>query len=332
MPLRRLSVPLVRSLSLAALLHAGGAHAEDPCSSTLSPCFDANDLDLPLTPSRFASLEDASLQLAPGQVAAGFAVSYLREPVATTAASPDPDGRRVPLVANLWQADVLLAVGLLEDLQLGVGLPFRPAQDGGGIEAVTSRLSEPLRSPAVVDPRVALGWRPLRRGPVVGRLRLELKLPLGDEDSFGGASGPTLSPSFAAASNDWGPWHVAAEIGARLRPSTRLGDVRVGTQMRFAVGVRYSILQRLSIGVEAWAAPSLVEQPLTPYGRARHVPAEWHASLGAPLTDQLWVQAGAGTGLPLSSQGADPDADERDHFVAVTTPAWRALALVRFTD
>src|SRR5690606_10467469 len=153
----------------------------------------------------------------------------------------------------------------------------------------------------------------------------------GDEGAFAGTSGLTAAPSFVATSNEWGPWHVAAELGATFRSTTRFGDVRLGNQLRFALGVRYSLFRLLRVGVEGWLAPTLLEQPLTPWGRARHVPAEWHASVGSPLTERLWVQLGAGTGLPLSSQGAIDD-DGREHFVGVGTPAWRALALIRVTE
>lgn len=330
MLLRRLSALLLGSLSLTGLLGVGEARAQE-CSSALSPCFDANDLDLPVAPTRFAAVEDASAQLAPGRLSFGLGFSYLREPVVVTAPSPDPEGRRVPLVSDLWQADLLIAVGLLEELHLGIGLPLRPAQEGGGADAVTSRVGGTLRGSAVADPRVILGWRVLPRGPVVGRLQLKVKLPLGDEGAFAGTSGLTAAPSFVATSNEWGPWHVAAELGATFRSTTRFGDVRLGNQLRFALGVRYSLFRLLSVGVEGWLAPTLLEQPLTPWGRARHVPAEWHASVGSPLTERLWVQLGAGTGLPLSSQGAIDD-DGRDHFVGVGTPAWRALALIRVTE
>src|SRR5690606_11979940 len=183
MLLRRLSALLLGSLSLTGLLGVGEARAQE-CSSALSTCFDANALDLPVAATPFAAVGDASAQLAPGRLSFGLGFSYLREPVVVTAPSPDPEGRRVPLVSDLWQADLLIAVGLLEELHLGIGLPLRPAQEGGGADAATSRVGGTLRGSAVADPRVILGWRVLPRGPVVGRLQLKVKLPLGDEGAF----------------------------------------------------------------------------------------------------------------------------------------------------
>lgn len=337
MPLsRRRSVPsFLRALAGCALAGVSsvtpGAWAEEACDHGLSPCFDANNLDLALGPSQFASLEDTDVQLAPGQVSAAWTLSYLRDPVVLTAASPDPEGRRVPLVSDVWQGDLLLAVGVLDTLQLGFGLPLRLYQDGGGIQAATARRGEELPNTAAVDPRVGIGWQAFR-GVVTARARLEVKLPLGDREAFAGSPGPTWIPALAFSANRWGPWHLSGELGARLRPVTRLGDVRLGSQMKVALGARYFVLESLSVGIEAWALPSLVKQPDTDYGRARHVPAEWLASLGAHLGPKTWLLAGGGSGLPLSSQGTALDPDDRDPGLGVTTPSWRALVQVRFTE
>ena len=55
-------------------------------------------------------------------------------------------------------------------------------------------------------------------------------------------------------------------------------------------------------------------------------------SVAAALGCTLWMLAGAGSGLPLSRQGTAPDADERESGLGVTTPSWRALVQVRFTE
>src|SRR5690606_8478341 len=174
------------------------AAAQTDCSGPLSPCENAQGFDLALAPGRFATLEDARTQLDPGKLSVGLAGSYARRPLSLSAASPDPEGRSVPLVRDVWQMDLLVAVGLPHRLQLALGLPLRVAQDGAGIEAVTSRQGGQLRPMAVVDPRVALGWQLFDRvldGAVSGRARLELALPLGDELVFAGAPGPTWAPA-----------------------------------------------------------------------------------------------------------------------------------------
>lgn len=315
-------------LSIGLLLAGETAHA---CSGTLSSCFDANNLDLPIAPGRLMTLEDADTQLAPKRISAAVAMSYLHEPVVLTAASPDPAGRSIPLVDHVWQTDLLFAVGVLDTLQVGLGVPIRLYQTGGGIEAATARVGDTLSTTVLADPRLGVGWQAFR-GPVTGRLRFEVKLPLGDQEAFAGAPGPTFMPALSLSASQWGPWYLAAEVAGRFRSTTQLGDVRMGNQLRVGLGVRYAIWQELSVGLEAWALPSLLAQPRTPYGRARHLPAEWLASLRAPLGSQFWLQLGAGSGLPLSSQGSDPTGGERETFLGVTTPDFRALVEVRFVE
>jgi hypothetical protein len=292
-------------------------------------------MDLALGPARLATVEDAHLQLAPGQLSLGVALGYAKRPLTLTAASPDPSGRQVPLVDDVWQTTVLLSVGLPRDLQLGFGLPVRVAQDGGGIEAVTSRLGPQLANTAVVDPRAALGWR-VFDGVIAGRARLELTLPLGDEHAFAGAPAVTAAPSFLVSARPAQGWHLAAEGGARFGETVRLGDVRFGRELRFALGARYEFFQGVSLGIEAWARPSLLEQPETAFGKARHLPAEWMASVGVPFAERFWLQAGAGSGLPLSAQGTrpttEPSGSDRESVVGATAPTWRALVLLRVTE
>lgn len=332
---RRLVSSLLRLLGSGALLVSTTAVAQEVCDGPLSPCVNADGLDLALGPARFASLEDAQVQLEPGKLSLGVGLGYAKRPLSLTAASPDPLGRQVPLVDEIWQTTLLVSVGLPQNLQLGFGLPLRVAQDGGGIDAVTSRRGSPLADTAVVDPRIALGWGAFD-GVVAGRARLELTLPLGDERSFAGAPALTAAPSFLVSADVGDGWHLAAEAGARFGETVRLGDVRFGSQLRFALGVRYEFFEGVSLGVEAWAHPSLLEQPETAFGKARHLPAEWMASVGLPFGERFWLQAGAGSGLPLSSQGTRPDTDpgsaERESMVGATATAWRALVLLRVTE
>src|SRR5690606_16709932 len=73
LPRRRTVVSLACKLAVGWLTFVGSslaleAHAAPPCDGELSPCFDANNLDLALGPSHFASLDDANETLAPGRL------------------------------------------------------------------------------------------------------------------------------------------------------------------------------------------------------------------------------------------------------------------------
>jgi hypothetical protein len=282
-------------------------------------------LDLPAGPAEFVSIEKAT-SLEPGKFALGLVGSYLRKPVVLVAPSPAPEGREVPLVEDIWQLDLLAAIGLFPKSQLELAFPFRPSQDGAGIEAATSRQGESLRDTAVVDPRIGVAYQ-FFDDIVAAKLRLEVKIPLGDEDSFAGSDAPELIPALLVSSKDFGRLHLAADVGARFRESVQLGDVRIGNQLRFALGVRYDVLTELSVGVEAWILPSLVEQPNTDAGRGTFLPAEWLGSVSTPIVPHLTLLAAAGTGIPLSQGPGTSDND-----VGVTAPIWRTLMSVRVSE
>lgn len=300
---------------------AASASAAD-CDTTLSACFDANGVDIPAGPSEFVTIENATV-LAPGRFALGLAGSYLRKPVELVAPSPSPEGRDIPLVKDVWQLDLLAAIGVLPRLQLALAFPVRLYQDGTGIEAATSRQDNELRKTAIVDPRIGASYAVLDSA-VQAKLRFELKLPLGDEDSFAGSDGVELIPTLLASSRDLGPLHLAAEAGARFRQSATLGDTRIGNQLRFALGARYDVLPQLSVGAEAWILPSLASQPETSAGQGTYLPAEWLGSVGAHFVENVTLLAAAGTGIPLSS---GPGSD--DNELGVTSPTWRAFLAVR---
>ncbi len=320
MVLRRALLPFM------AVLGASSPALATDCDTSLSPCFDSNNLDLPAGPAHFVSIQDATA-LSPGKLSLALAGSYLRNPVVLTAPSPAPSGRDVHVVEDVYQLDLLFAVGLLPRLELGLAFPMRPYQDGTGIDGATSRIGGELRTTAVVDPRIGLGYQFLD-GPVASKLRLETKLPLGDEDAFGGGPGVEIIPALLASSTPVEALHVAAEIGARFREDVQLGDVVLGDQLRFALGARYDVLEQLSLGAEAWIVPSLSSQPETKDGQGTFLPAEWLGSVGSAVAPSVWLMAAAGTGIPLSKAPGD-DAESDD---AVTTPTWRAFLSVRVTE
>ncbi len=307
-----------------ALAASAPAHAVD-CDTTLSACFDANNMNIPAGPAEFVSIEKATT-LEPGNLAVGLVGSYLRKPVVLVAPSPSPEGREVPLVEDIWQLDLLAAIGVLPKLQLTLAFPFRPSQDGAGIEAASSRQGGSLRETAVVDPRIGASYQFFDE-IVAAKLRFEVELPLGDEDAFAGSNAPMLIPALLVSSKDLGRFHLAADIGARFGESVQLGDVRIGSQLRFALGARYDVLPELSVGVEGWILPSLVEQPETAAGQGSFVPAEWMGSVSTTIVPHMTFLAAAGTGIPLSQGPGSSDND-----IGVTTPLWRTLLSIRVSE
>jgi hypothetical protein len=133
--------------------------------------------------------------------------------------------------------------------------------------------------------------------------RLELSAPTGDRDQFAGERSGVFAPSIAADVR-FDRFYAAAEVGARVRPTTQLVEARVGSQLLAALGVGLDILpnERLSVGLEAWALPALVSQatgPMSASGGAALVPAEWQLSgRTAPFSSHdLSIQLGGGGGI-----------------------------------
>ncbi len=323
----------IRTLLVAAscLLVCSEAGAFD-CDVPYSTCIDSSDLNSPVGPGRFASIESA-IPLSPGALSFGATGSYFRKPIELRAPSPDPEGREIPIVRNVWQLDLLLAAGLWEKLEFGIALPIRLVQSGTGAGAATSRVGAPLRETAIVDPRVAASWGLFDRS-FSGKVQLEVKIPAGDKDAFSGEPSLVWIPAFILGSKSLEGFHLGAYAGVRIRERTTFADVTVGSQVVLSAGVQYDLLPELGVGLEAWVLPSLVDQPETPLGQATFVPSEWMASVESKLDDAVTLFGGFGTALPLSTQTAVNASDESDldYSAGLSSPAWRAILRVRYTQ
>lgn len=322
----------------AALAGAVEARADD-CNpaSGVSTCFDANTLWLSAGPTRFASIAPPEPVRARTFALAGF-VSYLDRPVLLEAPSPDPEGREIGVVRDVVDLSLAVAYGLSPDLELTLAAPLVVYQRGAGAQGITSQSAPALGRTALRDPRLGVGYALPVGGAFQLASRLELGLPLGDEQLYAGAGSFTVAPSFVMGVRR-GAFHGAAQLGARFRRSVPFATARVGSALVSAVGVGADAFEELlSFELEAFVMPSLAAQPgrTSPTSRVRNgvlVPAEWLFSLrSAPLPDPGWsFSLGGGTGLPLSSETRETSAGAtREEFAGVTTPKFRLLAGVRY--
>jgi hypothetical protein len=308
---------------LALLLAASSARGEAvDCSpsSGISTCIDANALWIPAGRPRFAAIAPA-IPMPDGVFAFGAALVYLSRPIVLVAPSPDPEGREIRVVDDRVDASLLWAYAPSARLELTLATPFVLNQNGAGGEGVASQSAPPLARTAARDPRIGAGYAIGDWDGAALQARTELTLPLGEEQLYAGDGSFVLAPSLAAALA-LGPFFAGAELGARLRKSVPLADVRFGSQAVAALGAGVDLLpaERLSFGVEAIVMPSLVRQERA-RGDASLVPAEWLASVrSAPLSDRaLLLQLAGGTGLPLF-----------DDELALTSPRFRLLLAVRY--
>lgn len=342
MPVRR---GIVAFAACVASLSAALPALADECApeSGVSPCIDADSLWMAPDASRFFAIPSARAGV-PGTFTSGVAMTFLSHPVVLHAVSPDPAGRDIVVVDKRLDATILERYTATPRLDLHVALPLALYQSGSGVEGVTSQSAPPIARTAVRDPRVGAGyvlhqraWDGGRRRVAI-KARFELALPLGDRRALAGEPSIVGAPSLAFEAR-LGRLHGGALIGARLRETVAIAGSRVGDQAVAAVGANVDLLPHglLSLGVEAWVLPMLVSQDHTlPDGTRVDngvlAPSEWLASVSSSPTDDLVLELGGGTALPLSSEHrVAPDGSESTAgFAGLGSPAYRFAVAVRY--
>lgn len=331
--LRRASRALALLLGLATANSAHAQGAECRPDNGTTPCIDANSLWLATGAAHWFTLPEP-VALARGKVGLSVVAQVLFRVLSAELPSPALEGREVRLVERVLEEDLLLAVGLGSDLELGLVLPVILHQRGTGSAGLTSQRADPLDPTATRDPRVSLAYAATLTRSLGVKPRLELGLPLGDRSAYASAGSVTFAPGLPV---EWrlGPFAAGAELALRLRRSVELGSVRWGSQASSTLALSLDLLpnQGALLGVELFLLPSLVNAS-SARARAlsvetRLLPAEWLVSLRTrPSADEPWTAAlAAGAGLALSSESS-PAGSQR--FVAPTSPGLRLLAEVRY--
>jgi OOP family OmpA-OmpF porin len=328
-----------------ALLAPRAALADCSPATGISPCIDSEALWLPATRARFLSMPSAE-RLGQGGFAAGFGVGYMSRPIVLRAPSPDPEGRDVDVVDDVVDATLLYAYGITHEIELTAALPFVAYQTGAGAAGATSQAAGPIAPNVLRDPRIGVGFALLWRGNAErgygAKTRIELGIPLGDEDVLAGDSSVVVAPS-AVLEVRHDRFSAASELGLRLRRTVELADVRWGPQATVTLGAGFDIFrrERLSVAVEASVAPVLISQKqrLSRTGTVADaviVPAEWLASVRSQLVANVpfTLQLGGGTGIPLSvaQRTAADGSEQTETFTSPTTPTWRAVLVARYTS
>jgi OmpA-OmpF porin, OOP family len=317
----------VQSACFALAFSLGGTPGkawEDCPSGRYTSCLDANALWLRPGNSEFVSIAGPALSdRATVDVRTG--ASLIERPLALELAAPDADGRELGLVERAIDQHLLLAFKLSPRLELGLATSTVLRQKGSGPGAIRSQAGASLPATAVRDPRLGLGLTLLDVPGVALSLRADVALPFGDRDAYASAGSLTAAPS-ATGRVEVGRVAFGAELGARLRPSVELGNVRQGSQLYAALGLSVALAREFRLGAELFALPGLIDSTSA---RARElglfvrsVPAEWLASARwSPLPAFNATLAG-GSGLPFSSERRGANSES---FLGPTSPAFRAL-------
>ncbi len=320
----------MRSQALSVLGLAAGLSL--PCGALAT---DAEPLWLPPDAGPFTLLPSTDAT-PPRRLGFEVALTLRLRPALLQAPAPNREGRTVNALRLATDGAMAWSLGLGYGLEVQGATSLGLSQRGAGIKGVTSQDAPPLPSTATHDPRLGLAYA--FGAPVSSfgaKLRLELKLPLGDADALNGEAGLVASPSLAVG---WRPSHVdrpasgqalappgpmaTLEVGARLRSQKDFFGARIGNQAFVAFGLGYALLRpRLTFTLEAYALPGLGGG-----ATAAYLPSEWLSSVAfSPTTEpELSFGLAGGAGIPLSSDSSG------ESYAAFGVPALRAHVFARF--
>ncbi len=333
MPLRRV-LPL---FALPALLLSSAPVRAADCApaSRVSTCVDSDNLWLRPGPALFTSIGNTALTPT-GQIGFGFLAAYQRRPIVFRLPSAEPGGTDAYAIDDQLNATLLWTFGLSDRVEVTAAAPVSLYQNGVGVSPLVNQQSTPITRSSVRDLRAGFNVGILRReggylqrGPGLAA-RVDVVVPTGDKDNFGGGKGLGAAPSLVF---DYriGPVVVGAEAGARFRSSVEIAGATIGSRAYEALGVSVDVLanEMLSISAEAFSLQSLGSQKHITRGadgsivdgdsRPANVPTEWLFSLrSAPvLAGDLSFHVGGGTSIPLTDN-------------TVTAPSFRILGGVRY--
>jgi outer membrane protein OmpA-like peptidoglycan-associated protein len=311
----------VAALTLAvvatALPTAATARAGD-CKASASTCIDSEALWPYAGPTTWFSIAPARTV---GRNAFGFglASSFQHDPIVFRTSSASPTGgTKVPAIGNQLTTSFLFSYGVTDRLEIDAVAPVTFFQDGTGVTRLTGTQAVDIPTSGVRDVRIGAAYAlvPVPRIATPQGIgvtaRLDLSVPSGDQDYFGGGRTVVVIPALALE-EAIGPLSFGATFGARLRGKSELLGVKVGSQGYMALGAAGTVDARHRIAVtgELFALPSLVDNGTSP--------VQWLGGVRwAPLwAGDLVIHAGAGGSL-------------RGASAQLLEPTWRATLDLRY--
>ena len=301
--------PLAAIVVAALCAHVGDARAQ-----SRSTAFDAEGFHPSATSQGFFGVDGAFVAPHLG-FSAGLWLTYAHDPLVVRSGS----GEVGELVVRQLGMDLVGSFALIDRLELGVDLPFIPYQLN---DTRTVALPD-LAAAGVGD--LAVEVKGLLWAPKWARQRLGLALvvgasfPTGDSDSFMGQGG--LVGRFRLVGEWQSRWaEVALNAGFLVRGGRDFGDLHVGSQFQYGVGLAVPVPLGFAIVGEVRGLVD-VEQPKGFTLSTAEAPAELAAGLRWRARFGLEVDAAVGVGL---SRGYGvPDRARAIFGLKYTTPPKR---------
>jgi len=250
-----------------------------------------------------------------GAVGFGLLAHAMRQPLTLTPVS-NPTDRRAA-VDYAITTDFLWSVGVLRRFQISAAIPVVLAQSGDGSRAVNPSGGAALGDTALRDLRFEVSWAIVQRERTADargfglRLDLGAAIPFGDDKGFNGSGGPTFAP-MAVIDYRARLLSVTANVGARLRSTSAIADLAVGSVGVVGVGLAVRPVARLGLSAEYLTTVPLVTRD----GYSTTFTQELFAGLRYATDEAGDIELIAGGAAPLTN--------------APLVPAWRAVLGVSY--
>ena len=199
---------------------------------------------------------------APTLPAGGFAadlwIDYVSEPLALDVAVTGETRPSGAVIDSRLRLDLVAALGLLDGLSVGAGVPFLTAL-GEGTYTIGGRSAQDLSRSSLGDVRLLLDLDVLRvllgidrdsSGGLGLGLGVTTWLPSGDEKAFHGEGTVRWEPRLALSWRADAGFALAVNAGWHRRPKSRIFNVIAGDTIRWAAGGE-APLGLEGLGVEA---------------------------------------------------------------------------------
>ncbi len=227
-PWAALAAGLALALATPAAAEVYGAEAQQFTPATAPP-------------TDFFTVRGATL-LPPLTPVAGAYLHYAHRPLVYD------DGVDSPaLVGALWTMDLYAAMGIIDDVQVGLHVPFNPYVGGDAVPGVQR---EGLSGAGLRDLRLN-GRYGLGDVPFVDHLRavalLDFTLPLGAAGDFEGAGNVTLHPAIGLEYGLFERLRLGANFGWLLREQMRLDSAVTGHQFTWAFAGGYALNDQVEV-------------------------------------------------------------------------------------
>jgi outer membrane protein OmpA-like peptidoglycan-associated protein len=274
----------------------------------LTPSFDPEQYSASSDPDQIALVDSARVQTMGSYMAS--LVLHVGGPsldiCVSDAASSSGCQYEGDVVNTRFRADLAFLYGLGKfDVRLVLPTVLYQSTD------FPSEMGQPTLSAAGVgDPRIGGRYQLLQRGEFALAADLSFTVPTGGDD-FIGNQGLLVDPRVLA---DWRRDRIAVGVGAGYRyrqDAARFANLYIDDELTWSAAGEYKINDQLSAGLAAYGRIGLMTPDADPMMTspanlgAEEYPAELMASARYFLTEQIALDAGAGTALS-AGYGAVP--------------------------